>query len=101
MGSKAKKAFALVAAKKVFDQIQERRRPPQRKSSWGRVVPLVAAVAATGGLVYLAKSGRLQPFAQKVQPVVGKVKDRAVPGRSESSGSTYRPEAHPVGSPVT
>ena len=58
-----KKALAAVAAKKVWDAVQERRNKPSTAARAGKVGLLVALGA---GVAYLVKTNRLQPLIDSV-----------------------------------
>ena len=90
MSPTLKKVVAAVAVKKAIDKVQEMRRPkPPVRSRFGKAAIIAAA---GGGLVFLAKSGRLRPLLDKVR---GRSSGGDSPDRSvrlpESSGPLSSP----------
>lgn len=91
-----KKALTAVAAKQVFDKINEKRHPEPKGSRFGRLL-LIAGGA--GALVFAYKSGKLQPLVDKINGVRGKS------GSSSSNGAGRRDATigsdRPLGAGVT
>ena len=98
MNPTLKKALTAVAAKQVFDKVNERRKPkkPSFLARFGRFL-LIAGGLGAGYYAY--KNGQLDSL-------IGKVKGETPSGGSSSNGAgstdeiTFRSETAPVGTPV-
>ncbi len=70
MSPMVKRVLAVVAAKKAYDYLQERRRP--KRSAVSRFgAPFLALAAAGGAIAFLGRSGRLNPLVDQAKSLAG------------------------------
>lgn len=80
MSKNLKRIVAIAAAAKLVDKVQDMRRP--KRSPLVRVAPTVLALAAGGGIAYLAATGRLGPLVDRIRSLVA----GAEPAWAEAEG---------------
>ena len=68
MSPTLKRLVVLAAATKAVDKVMEMRRP--KRSLFRRAAPGVLALAAGGGVAYLAATGRLAPIIDRIRSAV-------------------------------
>ncbi len=69
MGPLAKKVVTALAAKEVVDRIQALRKP--KPSVGQRVGKALLWLGVGGGVLYLAKTGRLEPLLEQAKGLTG------------------------------
>jgi hypothetical protein len=86
-----KRIVAIAAAAKLMDKVQEMRRP--KRSPLVRVAPVAFALAAGGGIAYLAATGRLGPLVDRVRSLVAGTEPAWVEAEGEPREIRLPPDA--------
>ena len=69
MNPTVKRILGAIAVKEVIDRIQEARKP--KKGLFSRAGSLLVPAAIAGGVYYLYKNGKLDPFIEQGRQILG------------------------------